>query len=96
MNFKKYLRTYKVHKKIRRMESFFGKQPIISGGPFKGMKFYFPDDRDSIIKQLINSAIIAKLVGTFEEPIHDWISQVVGRQYKRIINVGSAEGYYAI
>lgn len=77
------------------MELLFGKEPTISGGPFKGMKFYFPGERDSIIRQLINSAIITKLVGTFEEPIQSWANEVSARHYKRIVNIGSAEGYYA-
>lgn len=93
---REWLRSRRREKKITRMEGLFGKEPVIRGGPFKGMKFYLPGESDSMVRQLINSAIVTKLVGSFEEPIQGWIHDVAARKYERIINVGSAEGYYAV
>jgi hypothetical protein len=93
---REWLKSRRREKKITRMEALFGKETVIRGGPFKGMKFFLPDEPASIIRQLINSAIVTKLVGSFEEPIQSWVNDVAGKQYERIINVGSAEGYYAV
>jgi hypothetical protein len=91
-----WLKSRRQQKKISRMEQLFGKVPTISGGPFKGVKYYFPNEKDSSIRQLIKYAIVTKLVGIYEEPIHDWINEVPGKNYARIINIGSAEGYFAV
>ncbi len=91
-----WLKSRRLQKKISRMEVLFGKEPTISGGPFKGMKYYFPNDKESSIRQLINYAVVTKLVGTYEEPIHDWINEVPEKKYARIVNIGSAEGYFAV
>lgn len=93
---REWLRSRRREKKITRMERLFGKEPVIRSGPFKGMKFYLPGESDSMIRQLINSAIVTKLVGSFEEPIQGWIHDIAAKKYDRIINVGSAEGYYAV
>lgn len=93
---REWLKSWRREKKITRMERLFGREPVVRGGPFKGMKFYMPGESASMVRQLINSAIITKLVGCFEEPIQGWISDVADRKYERIINIGSAEGYYAV
>ena len=40
------------------------------------------------------SALIPKLVGTYEEEISDWLKD--SGKYRNIINLGCAEGYYAV
>jgi hypothetical protein len=45
---------------------------------------------------LLRHAVVPKLLGCYEAELHDTLSRVYHRTYRRIINVGSAEGYYAI
>ena len=43
------------------------------------------------------SALLPKILGSYEEPIHDWIGEVINnKKHKNIINIGCAEGYYAV
>jgi len=60
---------------------------IIINGPFKGIKY---------INNSTFGPLFPKLIGTYEEPIHRWIYDVINKNYKTIINIGSGEGYYAI
>ena len=60
----------------------------ILNGPFAGMKY---------IAKSNGSALLPKLIGSYEEPIHAWINEIVNlSNYGAIIDVGCAEGYYAI
>jgi len=56
-------------------------------GPFAGMKY---------TKDSFGSVLLPKIIGSYEEPIQEWINQAIARQYNKIIDLGSAEGYYAI
>lgn len=56
-------------------------------GPFKGMNF---------LRQSSEGCHVAKLLGTYEQPIHNYIEKIVAFNYNLIINVGSAEGYYSV
>lgn len=58
-------------------------------GPFKGMKY--PKT------QAIGSAIFPKLIGSYESEIHSNIENLLSHNnYSEIIDVGCAEGYYAV
>lgn len=58
-------------------------------GPFKGMKY--PKT------QAIGSALFPKLIGSYESEIHSNIEGLLSNNnYSEIIDVGCAEGYYAI
>lgn len=60
----------------------------ILNGPFKGMKY---------IDSSNGSQLLPKLVGCYEEPIHKWIYEIIEKgEYATIIDVGCAEGYYAV
>ena len=59
----------------------------IHRGPFKGMEF---------LAESSEGCHVAKLLGTYEQPIHSHIASISNKPYKKIINVGCAEGYYAI
>ena len=59
----------------------------IHRGPFKGMEF---------LAESSEGCHVAKLIGTYEQPLHSYIDSVTKAPYKKIINVGCAEGYYAI
>lgn len=39
---------------------------------------------------------IAKLLGTYEQELHSVLATVAGRKYDIVIDIGSAEGYYAV
>ena len=57
-------------------------------GPFRGMKYP--------ISSLTNRYGIPILFGTYELELHSIIEEVVTKHYDRIIDIGCAEGYYAV
>lgn len=56
-------------------------------GPFKGMKY---------IKRSYGSGLIPKLLGTYEQELHEVIDQIISTGYQNIVDIGCAEGYYAV
>ena len=60
---------------------------IVMAGPFKGL--LYPNDLNA-------SALVAKLVGAYEGELHGAIQTIRARSFTRIINIGCAEGYYAV
>jgi hypothetical protein len=62
-------------------------QHTIHTGPFKGMQYI----------SVANGSVLApKIVGTYERELHGVIEQVIASGYKNIVDIGSAEGYYAV
>ncbi|MEK6262262.1 MAG: class I SAM-dependent methyltransferase [Planctomycetota bacterium] len=61
---------------------------IIRHGPFAGLKYP--------ALASIGSALYPKLLGSYESEIHPWIQEVCDAGYSEIIDVGCAEGYYAV
>ena len=59
----------------------------VQNGPFKGMIY----DCENYWGNLY-----PKLLGSYESELHDIINRLVKVKFNNIINVGSAEGYYAI
>lgn len=60
---------------------------IVVGGPFKGMRY---------VDQSVGSIFLTKLVGSYEEVLHNTIEQYKKGNYDTIIDIGCAEGYYLI
>lgn len=60
---------------------------IVSGGPFAGMRLPYDESF---------AGYIAMLVGSLEQEVHGVVSEVLKRHHKCVINVGCAEGYYAV
>jgi len=60
----------------------------VRNGPFKGLVY----PREAAL----NRHIIPKLLGTYEQELHGVLEIVSRRKYDCIIDVGSAEGYYAV
>lgn len=60
---------------------------LVLDGPFAGMK-YVPCPS--------SFNIAPKLLGCYELELHDTLSVIVKNSYKEIINIGCAEGYYAV
>ncbi len=59
----------------------------IGRGPFSGMEF---------LEKSAEGCHVAKLLGTYEQPLHEHIKWVIKQPYQTIINIGCAEGYYAV
>jgi hypothetical protein len=59
----------------------------VLSGPFKGMRY---GDFSH------NSALIPKLLGTYEAELQGWVGEALAADYDAVINIGCAEGYYAV
>jgi hypothetical protein len=60
----------------------------VLGGPFKGMKL----TREG----LLTTCNIAALLGTYEMELHPWFDDLQPGKYNRILDIGAADGYYAV
>ncbi len=60
----------------------------VLGGPFGGMNYIYPLSRDTIY--------IPKILGAYESEMHPFVEAICKRGYDTIINIGAAEGYYAV
>lgn len=61
---------------------------IVKHGPFAGLKY--PELNS------IGSALYPKLLGCYEAEIQDWIETSCNTDYSEIVDVGCAEGFYAV
>jgi hypothetical protein len=61
---------------------------VVKNGPFKGMRY--PSKRSA------GSALFPKLLGSYEAELHETINYAIDKEYTDIIDVGCAEGYYAV
>ncbi|HVS13027.1 MAG TPA: hypothetical protein VMV46_03820 [Thermoanaerobaculia bacterium] len=61
--------------------------PTVLAGPFAGMRYP---------TLASGSTLLPKLVGTYEMELHGVISAILATRYERIVNIGAAEGYYAV
>lgn len=62
---------------------------VVQAGPFLGMR---------LLPEVVwgDGDKLPKLLGCYEAELHGVLAQLVQRSPRRIINVGAAEGYYAI
>lgn len=60
----------------------------VKNGPFKGM--LYPEVRS------IGSALAPKIIGSYERELHEIVEIICKSGYTEIVDVGCAEGYYAI
>ena len=60
---------------------------VVQTGPFAGMTY---------VSEAICSSLVPKLLGSYEAELHDILAQVLTRDYETVIDVGCAEGYYAV
>ncbi len=61
---------------------------VVLNGPFSGMKY------PSL--EAVGSAIVPKILGSYEKEIEVFIEYIKNQDYKNIIDIGCAEGYYAV
>lgn len=59
----------------------------VGQGPFQGMAF---------IAQSAEGCHVPKLLGCYEQPLHGLLASLPARGYDTVLNVGCAEGYYAV
>lgn len=59
----------------------------VYSGPFAGMRY---------ISSAVGSWLIPKIIGCYEEELHSWVADLLLHDYSAIVNIGCAEGYYAI
>jgi len=69
---------------IRRFEA----PHVVLSGPFKGLVY---PTRTSA-----GSALVPKLLGTYESELHAAIADMAGVDFSAIVDIGCAEGYYAV
>jgi hypothetical protein len=68
-------------------------QRIVRSGPFQNMKYA----QRSLLSGLIHaSAYYPKLLGTYELEIASFIRRLAASRVDRVVDVGAAEGYYAV
>ncbi len=67
--------------------SIFKKTDVLYG-PFKGMKY--PSSSS------VGSSFYPKLLGSYERELHETISTLLEKNYTDVLDIGCAEGYYAI
>jgi hypothetical protein len=60
---------------------------VVMQGPLAGMDF---------LTQSAEGCHIAKLLGCYEQPLQPFIEQAITNAYPTILNIGCAEGYYAV
>ena len=60
---------------------------IVRQGPLKGMDF---------LSESSEGCHIAKLLGCYEQPLQQFIEEAIQTSYDTILNIGCAEGYYAV
>jgi hypothetical protein len=76
---------------IRRAERNVGDalgEPTVLAGPFRGLRY------PALASW--GSAFLPKLLGTYERELHPAIERVSHRPYNLIVDIGAAEGYYAV
>lgn len=73
--------------KAKILEDFFPEKKVLSG-PFEGL--IYPSYRSN------GSPILPKLIGSYESELHEEIFLALQSDYTEIIDIGCAEGYYAI
>jgi hypothetical protein len=61
--------------------------PVIHGGLFRGMRY---------LSQSTEGALMPRLLGTYESELHSHFEAVLREGVDAIIDVGCAEGYYAV
>lgn len=67
-----------------------GTDRVISAGPFRGMVLAAEATWGG------SADIVPKLLGTYEEELHATVEEIVHSRPDRIVNLGCADGYYAV
>jgi hypothetical protein len=76
-----------LHRSNRRIHRLLGRPRHILAGPFAGMPY---------IADSSGSAFLPKIIGTYELEIAPAIDAIKSTPYDVIVDIGAAEGYYAV
>jgi hypothetical protein len=60
---------------------------VVQSGPFAGMGY---------LSEAVCSSLVPKLLGSYEAELHEVLAEILSRDYETVIDVGCAEGYYAV
>jgi hypothetical protein len=60
---------------------------VVGSGPLQGLDF---------LPQSAEGCHIAKLLGCYEQPLQPYIEGAINANYPLVLNIGCAEGYYAV
>lgn len=72
----------------RTQTTLFGSRDIqVLSGPFKGLKYY---------NEVVWGPITPKWLGSYETELSQVIEEIIARDYTCILDIGCAEGYYAV
>lgn len=63
----------------------------VRSGPFKGMMFW-----PIGVPGYWSGGLAPSLLGVYERELHESLQELTQREYEHVINVGCAEGYYAV
>ena len=61
--------------------------PVVLNGPFAGMRFR---------SEAAEGCLAAKLLGCYEAQLHPFLLEAAAASYDDIVDIGCAEGYYAV
>jgi hypothetical protein len=75
----------KKQKAFNRFVEYYGL--VVRQGPFAGMKY---------LAAASGSELLPKIIGCYESELHPVIDEIIQKRYDRIIDIGCAEGYYAV
>jgi hypothetical protein len=59
----------------------------VASGPFAGMQY---------INEAYGSRLIPKLIGSYELEVQPWLARIIESRFGLIVDIGCAEGYYAV
>ncbi len=62
-------------------------KPVVLSGPFCGLKYFDAP---------VWGPIVPKWLGTYECELHDTVERLIASGPRRVVDVGCAEGYYAV
>jgi hypothetical protein len=60
---------------------------VVLSGPLKGLDF---------VEESSEGCHVPKLLGCYEQPLQPFIQSAIERNYDSVLNIGCAEGYYAV
>lgn len=78
-------KEYEMRRVFRKLAA--GGRILVHGGPFHGMELAADVDPASNLN---------KVVGSYEAELHTAIRELISRPPRVIVNIGAAEGYYAV
>ena len=69
---------------------------IVKNGPFKGMKYPKISEGEIMLLPKGGGTFFSKLLGSYEREIQPAIEKICQSEYSEVIDIGCADGYYAV